>query len=126
MWKKAELESMDRRTRKFMSKNKELHPSGDVARLYVGRKKVGRGLISCETCVKTEINNVAWYVEHVRGPIVSIVRDLRTTNTGEAIASKEYKSKAKRELENQWKEKPMHGEFTRKTDGIHWEKAGHG
>ena len=123
MWKKAELESMHRRTRKLMTMNKELHPRGDAARLYVGRKNGGRGLISCETCVKTEINNLAWYIKHVRGPIVSIVRDLGTVNTEEAIAPREYKSKAKRQLENQWKEKPMHGEFTRKTDGIHWEKS---
>ena len=81
MWKKAELESMDRRTRKLMTMNKELHPRGDVARLYVGRKNGGRGLISCETCVKTEINNLAWYIKHVRGPIVPIVRDLGTINT---------------------------------------------
>ena len=126
MWKKAELESIDRRARKLTTMNKELHPRGDVARLYVGRKNGGRGLISCETCFKTEINNLAWCVKHVRGPIVSIVRDHGTINTEEAIALKEYKSKAKRELENHWKGKPMHVEFTKKTDGIHWENAGHG
>ena len=54
-WRKDELESMDRRTRKLMTMNKELHPRSDVARLYVGRKKGGRGLISCENCVNTEI-----------------------------------------------------------------------
>ena len=97
MWKKAELESMDRRTRKLMTMNKELHPRGDVARLYVGRKNGARGLISCETCVKTEINNLAWYIKHARGPIESTVRDLGTVNTEEAIAPREYKSKAKRE-----------------------------
>ena len=99
MWKKAELEPMDRRTRKLMTVNKELHPRGDVARFYVGRKKGGRGLISCETCVKTEINNLAWYIMHVRSIIMSIVRDLRTIDTGEAIAPSEYKNKTKRELE---------------------------
>ena len=83
MWKKAELESMDRRTRKLMTMNKELHPRGDVARLYVGRKNGVRGLISCETCVKTEINNLAWYIKDVRGPIVLIVSDLGKINTGE-------------------------------------------
>ena len=44
MWKKTELESMDRRTRKLMTMNKELHPRGDVARLYVGRKKWWSGI----------------------------------------------------------------------------------
>ena len=41
MWKKAELESMDRRIMKFMTMNKELHPRDDVARLLEGKKVVG-------------------------------------------------------------------------------------
>ena len=53
-WRKEELESMDRRTRKVMTMNKELHPRNDLARLYVGRKQGGWGLISCENCVSTE------------------------------------------------------------------------
>ena len=52
-WRKDELESMDRRTRKLMTINEELYPRSDVARLYVGRKKDAKGLISCENCVKT-------------------------------------------------------------------------
>ena len=40
MWKKAELEPVDGRTRKLMTMNKELQSRGDVARLYVGRKRV--------------------------------------------------------------------------------------
>ena len=42
--------------------NKELHPRSDVARIYVSRKKGGRGLISCENCNEHEKNNLAWYV----------------------------------------------------------------
>ena len=52
-----------------MTMNKELHPRSDIARHYVGRKKGGRGLISCENCVKTEINNLAWYIKHIKGSI---------------------------------------------------------
>ena len=37
-WNKNELQEMDRKTRKFMTMNKELHPRSDVARLYVSRK----------------------------------------------------------------------------------------
>ena len=39
-----------------------LHPKSDVDRVYVARQKRGRGLISCEMCVKAEENNLAWYV----------------------------------------------------------------
>ena len=44
-WNKNELQEMDRKTRNFMTMNKELHPRSDVARLYVSRKNGGRGLI---------------------------------------------------------------------------------
>ena len=32
-WNKNELQEMDRKTRKFMTINKELHPRNDAARL---------------------------------------------------------------------------------------------
>ena len=32
-WNKNELQEMDRKTRKFMAMNKELHPRSDVTRL---------------------------------------------------------------------------------------------
>ena len=35
----------------IMTMNKELHPRSDVARIYLRRKKGGRGLITCESCV---------------------------------------------------------------------------
>ena len=51
-WMKEELQSMNRKTRKVMTMNKELHPRSDTARIYVPIKRGGRGLISCEACVR--------------------------------------------------------------------------
>ena len=51
-WRKEELQEIDRKSGKIMTMNKELHPRSDVARIYVPRKKGGRGLISCESCVR--------------------------------------------------------------------------
>ena len=48
----------------IMTINKELHPRSDVARIYLSRKKGGRGLMSCESCVRREENNVSWYVRN--------------------------------------------------------------
>ncbi|XP_068739420.1 uncharacterized protein [Montipora capricornis] len=50
-WTKEELQSMDRKTRKVITINEELHPRSDTARICVPRKRGGRGLISCEACV---------------------------------------------------------------------------
>ena len=44
--------------KKIMTMNGELHPKGDVDRLYVTRMKGGRGLISCESCISSEKNNL--------------------------------------------------------------------
>ena len=38
-WNKEELQEIDRKSRKIMTMNKELHPRSDVARIYVPRKK---------------------------------------------------------------------------------------
>ena len=43
-WNKTELQEMDRKTRKFMTMDKVLHPRSDFVRLYVSRKMMGEGL----------------------------------------------------------------------------------
>ena len=83
-------------------------------------------MISCETCGDTELNNLAWNVKHTKGSIMPKVRDLGTIDVAEAMAPSEYKSKVKWELEKQWKDKPMYGQYTRASNEIDWEKAGHG
>ena len=60
-WYKEELQEIDRKSRKIMTMNQELHPRSDVARIYVPRKKGGRGLISVESCVRRVENDLSWY-----------------------------------------------------------------
>ena len=45
-WTKAELQEVDRCTRKRITIYKGMHPISDVDRLYVERNKGGRGLMS--------------------------------------------------------------------------------
>ena len=47
---------MDQETRKVMTIHKELHPRGNVDRLYVSRRECGRGLACIEDSVD-ESNN---------------------------------------------------------------------
>ena len=44
--------------------NDAFHPKSDVDRLYVPRVNGGRGLISCEGCVRSEENSLGWYVKN--------------------------------------------------------------
>ena len=80
-WKKNELEEMDREIREFMTMNKELHPRSDVARLYVSRKNCGGGLIGCENSMKSEENDLGWYLKKQYRTITSCSQKRQTHNT---------------------------------------------
>ena len=57
---KDELQIMDRKTRKFMTlHNHALHPQADFDRLYFKRSEGGRGLMSVEDSVNSEINSLS-------------------------------------------------------------------
>ena len=53
-WNKEEMEDMDRKTRKMLSRYGALHPREDVDRLYMKRKGGGRGLMSVKDCIMLE------------------------------------------------------------------------
>ena len=61
-WTGTELEQMERRTRKLMTMHQTLNPRSDVARIYLPRKKVGRGPISVENKVKLAILGLEIYI----------------------------------------------------------------
>ena len=47
-----------------MTMHGALHPKSDVGRVYLSRDMGGRGLISCEGCIRMEENNLGWYVRN--------------------------------------------------------------
>ena len=71
-----------------MTMNKELHPRSDVARIHVPRKKGGRGLISCESCVRREENNLSWYVRNSEEALLWEVGDSSVVNISEPVDPK--------------------------------------
>ena len=112
-WNKNELQEMDRKTRKFMTMNKELHPRSDVAWLYVSRKNGGRVLIGCEDIVKSEENGLGWYVKNNIEPLLVAVRKSRTITHEETVDPKEFKKTKEEQRKNEWTAKRMHGQFAR-------------
>ena len=104
---------MDRKTRKLMTMNKELHPRSDVARLYVSRKNGGRGLIGCENSVKSEENGLGWYIKNNIEPLLAAVRTSRTITQEETVDRKEFKKSKEEQRKNEWTAKRMHGQFAR-------------
>ena len=51
-WNMEEVQRLDRKTRKIMTMYGALHVKSNVDRIYVPREKGGRGLISCENCIR--------------------------------------------------------------------------
>ena len=90
-WNKNELQEMDRKSRKFMMMNKELHLRGDVAWLYVSRVNNGRGILRYENFVKSEENGFRWYAKNNIEPLLVAVRRSRTITHEEADDPKEFK-----------------------------------
>ena len=124
-WNTNELQKLDRRKRKIMTINKELHPRSDVARIYVSRRRGGRGLISCECCVRGEENSLSWYVLNSREVLLRKVRDSDIVNVAEAIEPNEYKRFHSQKREDEWKQKIMHGQFLRDKEGVDWDRSWH-
>ena len=108
-WNKNERQEMDRKTRKSMTMNKELHPRSDVARLYVSWKNGGRGLIGCEISVKSEENGLGWYIKNNIEPLLAAVRTSKTITHEEAVDPKEFKKIKEEQRKSEWTAKRMHG-----------------
>ena len=122
-WNKEELQEIDKKSRKIMTMNKELHPRGDVARIFVPRKKGGRGLISCESCVRREENSLSWYVRKSEEASLRKVGDSNVVDISEAVDPKEYKVNEVREMGNEWKQKRMYGQYVRGKEGNDWDRT---
>ena len=90
-WNKNEPQEMNRKTRKFMTMNKKLHPRCDVAQLYVSRRNGGRGHIGYENSVKSEENGLGWYIKNSMEPLIVAVRTSRTITHEETVDPKEFK-----------------------------------
>ena len=57
-WTKEELKTLDLMTRKVLTMIGAFYSKKEIDRLYVSREDGGRGLISCEGCVRGEENSL--------------------------------------------------------------------
>ena len=110
-WTKQELRDLDRRTRKLLTMNGGFHSRDCVTRLYVPRKDRGRGLLSVEDYVNQARISLEKYVQSSEEELLKTVRR-------EGVGSQETFPgffKARRRVENiqEWKEKPLYGQFER-------------
>ena len=114
-WRKSELQSIDRRTRKLFTIYEALHPNSDVDKLYIPRKVGGRGLISIEDCVELAIRGLEVYVHGSEERLIQTARGSKIDGLEAASALKRPKNEKRLE---DWEEKVLHGQYLRQTKEV--------
>ena len=107
-WTQAELEDLDRKTRKLISAHHSLHPQSDMDRFYLPRKAGGRGLLQIRQTVKEEKralndcikNSTEHALKAVSGEELLKVNELKS----------EYLKKKLKNRQERWQSKSLHGQ----------------
>ena len=104
IWRKCELQAIDRKTRQFFTIYGGLHPKSDVDRLYLPRKDAGRGLIVVEDCVELAVRGLEVYDHESEERLLQAARRDRVGDLESASDLK--KEKKEKRLQN-WEEKAL-------------------
>ncbi|XP_047478488.1 uncharacterized protein LOC125031649 [Penaeus chinensis] len=62
-WREIEIQEMDRKTQKLLTKYGVLHPKADKDRIYIPRSSGGRGLIELVSAYKSAIVGLSEYIK---------------------------------------------------------------
>ena len=76
-----------------MTMHGALHPKSNVDRVYLSREMGGRGLISCEVCIRMEESNLGWYVRNSVEPFIEGVKAAETIECNDTVNMKEFKQR---------------------------------
>ncbi|CAH2018627.1 unnamed protein product [Acanthoscelides obtectus] len=140
-WTLDDIRQMDRKTRKLMTTHNILHPKADIDRLYVPRKKGGRGLKQIEETYNNTIFSVGQYIQtrseqdrllqmllahDNRKPTNrSIVKrsnkiKLEAAEAGHTVerGNRSIKLYLKQCVEEKWRSKPLHGQHIRQMEEL--------
>ena len=71
--------------------HKGLHPKSDIDRLYVSRKEGRRGLVSCESTVGREENNLGWYLTNLNEFLPQRMKHVRILKFITSISKNDFK-----------------------------------
>ena len=76
------------------------HPKGDTDGLYVKRKEGGRGLISIESCVRSEENNMGLYIRESNEMLLKGVKKGGVIQTDNIMEKNEFKRSTRLRLKS--------------------------
>ena len=112
-WSNTDLQKIDMNTRKILTKGRIHHPASSVTRLYLPRRKGGRGLCSVEdTCKKQKIKLKEFFTNNqsnLHRVIVAADKNyspLNLSNPQELVVIEDTEERI-----NALKAKPLHGRY---------------
>ena len=97
-WKVNGFKTMDRTTRKTLMMYGAFHLNSDIDRLYLKQKHGGRGLISIETCVRLEENNLSLYVRVSNKMLLKGVKRFGIVKTENLMEKEDFKKNSQNEF----------------------------
>ena len=106
-WRKSKMQPIDRGTRKLFTIHGALDPKSDVDRLYIPRKKGGRGLISIEDIIELAVRGLEVYVHGSKDGLIHAGRGDKIDGLEGATVLKI--SKKEKRLDD-WEENVLHGQ----------------
>ena len=112
-WRVDELKELDWKTRKLLTMHKGLQPKSYVDILYASRKEGERGLMSWESTVRSEENNLGWYLKNSSKNLLQRVKHVRILKFKESVSKKDLKKSLTEKRVKNWKEKQIYGQFFR-------------
>ena len=115
-WTKAEVEQVDRQTRKLMTMHNALHPKSNVDSLYLPRRDSGRSLLGVKDTVYVASASLQRYVKRSTERLPSSHATLEDDEINEPEV--DLKKQKRMERKESWKEKALHGQFLRQTDEV--------
>ena len=84
----------------------------------------GRGLVSGESLVRSEENNIGWYLKNSNEILLQGMKHVRILKLRESVSKKDFKKSLNENRVENWKEKQMYGQFIRDMpDGTDKEKS---
>ena len=122
-WSLNELKTLDRKTRKLLTKHQFHHPKSNTHRLYLPRNLGGRGLIGLVDCHRQECTALAEYIStSTTDPLVKITHDIESTKN--RVMSYLDKPKAGNVIEiekehlDELKKMKLHGQYFKEREQI--------
>ena len=73
----------------------------------------GRGLVSGESTVRSEENNIGWYLKNSNEILLQGMKHVRILKLRESVSKKDFKKSLNENRVENWKEKQMYGQFIR-------------